>query len=234
MQLSEHQCYWTNKGYPEDRLFWIFLLSSFLIYLIIVVVAKNSQLDSSASVSSQAPNQAVNISLSLLQSQHTTQPAKSKPITKKVPQKAPIQKQKKSRRTNFSKPVESRPAKPLVKSPAISQPVTAPQLSPQMQRGKGNQQGPIKEKYLSALLTHIETYKYYPQAARRRGLSGAIDISFRLFGDGHIKGLAVSGGPVLLRRAAEQSVKQALPMPLPPSEVETPIQISLVMQYQLH
>lgn len=234
MQLSEHQSYWVNKNYPEDQWFWVFLLMSILTHFIIVAVVKNIQVDSLASASSQAPNQAIKVSLSLLPSQYSGQLARSKPIIEAARQKIPVQKQKNPHSVDVSHSAKPRPAKPLAKSPLTSQPVTAPQLSAQIQRGKGDLQPSSRQHYFSKLLTHIETYKYYPQAAHRRGLSGSIDISFTLLGDGAIKELALSGGPVLLQRAAKQAVQQALPMPLPPSEVEMPVQVSLVMQYQLH
>lgn len=233
MQLSEHQSYWVNKNYPEDQWFWIFLLMSILVHFIIVAVVKNIQVDPLVSASSQAPNQAIKVSVSLLQSQHSAQPARSKSIIEAVKQKVPVQKQMKPHPVDVSHLVNSRPAKPLAKSPLTSQPVTAPQLSTQIQRGKGDQHTSTKQHYFSKLLTHIETYKYYPEAAHRRGLSGSIDISFTLLGDGEIKELVINGGPVLLQRAAKQSVQQALPMPLPPSDVGMPVQVSLVMQYQL-
>lgn len=237
MQLFEHQCYWTNKGYPEDRLFVIFILTSILLYFVIVVLAKNTQFESEASVPSQAPNQAVRVSIDLLRSQQATNSVKTAPIPKKVKQQKSEPKKKKVRQVDQSKskkpPVKSPGVLP-VKQSATPQLATAPKRAANVLRGTDEQFVAIKQHYFSELLTHIETYKYYPQSARRRGLSGAIDISFRLFGDGQIKGLTVHGGPVLLQRAAKKSVQQALPMPLPPSAIATPMQVSLIMQYQLH
>jgi protein TonB len=90
-----------------------------------------------------------------------------------------------------------------------------------------------RNEYLRRLMGHIESNKFYPQAARRRGLQAVVKISFELLADGQIRALRVSDGHKLLRSAAEEAVARALPMPKPPEAVETPLAINFSMAYQL-
>ena len=92
---------------------------------------------------------------------------------------------------------------------------------------------PIRQRYFSMLLTHIEGHKYYPRSARQRGLEGSIQVSFRLLANGTIAGLEASGGSLILRRAAKSSVTAALPLPMCPPEITCPMQVSYAMQFKL-
>lgn len=112
--------------------------------------------------------------------------------------------------------------------------VTAPKIAQEIQRKQTGDLAPIRQRYFSNLLTHIEGYKYYPRSARQRGIEGSIDISFRLLANGSITGLTARGGTLILRRAAKSSVTDALPLPLCPPEITCPMQISYAMQFKLH
>lgn len=109
----------------------------------------------------------------------------------------------------------------------------APKINKDVQRQQTNENMQIRQRYFSTLLTHIEGHKYYPRAARSRGIEGSIQISFRLLEDGYISGLTASGGPLILRRAAKRSVADALPLPLCPPEITCPMQVSYAMKFKL-
>ena len=111
--------------------------------------------------------------------------------------------------------------------------VVAPKIAQEIQRKQTGDLAPIRQRYFSNLLTHIEGYKYYPRSARQRGIEGSIDISFRLLANGTITGLTASGGTLILRRAAKSSVTDALPLPLCPPEITCPMQVSYAMQFKL-
>lgn len=119
------------------------------------------------------------------------------------------------------------------KSQPAHQQVTAPKISQDIQRKQSGDTAPIRQRYFSNLLTHIEGYKYYPRSARQRGIEGSIDISFRLLADGSISGLTASGGTLILQRAAKSSVTDALPLPLCPPEITCPMLVSYAMQFKL-
>lgn len=110
----------------------------------------------------------------------------------------------------------------------------ATKISNDVQRQQLNGNMQIRQRYFSTLLTHIEGYKYYPRTARSRGIEGSIQISFRLLEDGKISGLTASGGPLILRRAAKNSVSDALPLPICPPDITCPMQVSYAMQFKLN
>jgi protein TonB len=90
-----------------------------------------------------------------------------------------------------------------------------------------------RNEYLRRLMGHIESHKFYPLAARRRGLQALVKISFELLADGQIRSLRVTEGHKLLRSAAEEAMARALPLPRPPDAVATPLAINFSMAYQL-
>ncbi|MDQ6986821.1 MAG: TonB family protein, partial [Mariprofundaceae bacterium] len=62
----------------------------------------------------------------------------------------------------------------------------------------------------------LERYKHYPASARRRGIEGAVDVSFRLNADGRAEQMQlVSGsGYSILDNAALSTVRRAEPFPV--------------------
>ena len=90
-----------------------------------------------------------------------------------------------------------------------------------------------QESYLARLLAHIDSHKFYPRAARRRGQEGDVHVVFYLLQDGGIRALEVSGASRQLREAAQRAVQTALPMPLPPASVDLHEQVSFSMQFRL-
>ncbi len=249
MSISYDQFFSTDKSPKEDRWFWLAVFLSIIVHSLVIFWLQQNRTETTTIA---APQQAIKVSLNILQQQlqkiheprvaAVARPAPDKSLKRK-PVKPVAQKiVKKSRpEPELELKPESRPELNSESSPELNpEPsrvkqtsATAPQLAAQIQRGKGSQPSPLKQHYLSKLLSHIESFKYYPQSARRRGLYGEVNVSFELLGTGHITDLVISGGPLLLQRASEQAVHQAVPMPTPPVEVPTPMQMSFVMQYQL-
>lgn len=91
-----------------------------------------------------------------------------------------------------------------------------------------------RRSYLGQLLAHIESHKFYPRAARRRGLQGVIQVSFVLHDSGQISGLLLEEGHEVLRKAAEEAVQAALPLPLPPSDVPCPLRVNFGIEFKLN
>lgn len=90
-----------------------------------------------------------------------------------------------------------------------------------------------KKAYIQLLMAHIENQKFYPRSARSRGIEGDVQVSFELMADGGIRALQVAGGHSILRRATQQAVKNAMPLPLPPVELGVPRKIEFTIQYRL-
>ncbi|MGB5338917.1 MAG: TonB family protein [Gammaproteobacteria bacterium] len=90
-----------------------------------------------------------------------------------------------------------------------------------------------QETYLQRLLAHIDSHKFYPRSARRRGQEGEVRVSFTLLADGSIRALQVKGSSRILRAAAERAVQSAQPMPAPPAAMNLREPISFGMVFRL-
>jgi len=67
----------------------------------------------------------------------------------------------------------------------------------------------------SLIRTHLERYKYYPPSARRRGISGEVEVAFELNRDGQATMLKIltGSGYGVLDEAALETVRRAEPFP---------------------
>ena len=90
-----------------------------------------------------------------------------------------------------------------------------------------------RQQYLYKLLTHIESFKYYPRAARRRGVEGEMKVSLTLLDDGAYKQLTIDGEHNVLVQATTQALESAIPLPAPPGDIGLSRQIEFTMVYSL-
>ncbi len=90
-----------------------------------------------------------------------------------------------------------------------------------------------RQQYLHKLLSHIESHKFYPRAARRRSIEGDVKVSFMLCGDGHYEKLTIDGGHRALVKAARQALEDSRPLPAPPEDIRVPEKIEFAMVYSL-
>ena len=90
-----------------------------------------------------------------------------------------------------------------------------------------------RQEYLQRLLAHIESYKFYPGAARRRSIEGTLDVAFFLDQEGEAYQLTINGGRTVLQRAVRQALNDAQPFPKPPSTLKMNEQIAFSMVYEL-
>lgn len=209
-----------NRISGEQRVNIIAIAVSVLLHLVLFVQPSSSAVGSQA----QAPNYATRISLNLMPP--ATQPPQ---LVKMEPPAEPVRKPKAE-----SKPrPQKKPVLTETVAPVVPELAAATHVEQQMQHGQNNVATRIRKNYLNNLLIHIEGHKYYPQSARSRNIKGNIEVSFELLHNGEISELKTSGGPMILRKAAEQSIAKALPLPAPPAEVSCPLQVSYVMQFEL-
>ena len=199
--------------FRDKQINFITLLISLLLHAALFIQFSNMAMSSSQA---QAPIRDTRISLNLL------------PPVKQKQQKVVEVKALKTKKVAKKK---------IKKKKKIIQPTheqaVAPKIKKEIQRQQTDDVIPIRQRYFSTLLTHIEGHKYYPRSARQRGIEGSIQVSFRLLANGSISGLMASGGPLILRRAAKSSVTDALPLPLCPPEITCPMQVSYAMQFKL-
>ena len=90
-----------------------------------------------------------------------------------------------------------------------------------------------REQYLQQLLSHIESFKFYPLAARRRAIEGNVKIAFSLQDSGSYQQLNLDGERSVLINATRMALEAAIPMPVPDDDVKISRQIEFTMVYSL-
>lgn len=90
-----------------------------------------------------------------------------------------------------------------------------------------------RQQYLQKLLSHIESFKFYPRAARRRSIEGDVKISFNLQDDGGYQQLVIDGERSVLVNATRMALEAAMPFPVPAEDIEISRQIEFTMVYSL-
>ena len=91
-----------------------------------------------------------------------------------------------------------------------------------------------KQRYMNTLLAHIESHKFYPRSARKRGIQGHVNVSFSLSPSGNISTINVKGGSTILQRAACNAVNASLPLPKPPESLEEALPVTYRMAFLLN
>jgi len=90
-----------------------------------------------------------------------------------------------------------------------------------------------RDRYLMAVLAHIESHKFYPPPAQRRGLQGRVDVHFTLDARGMISDLDVTGSNSLFVVAARDAINNAMPLPAAPSSDGFPLAVRYQMIFKL-
>ena len=107
---------------------------------------------------------------------------------------------------------------------------------PQGQEVNSSSQGLLKlkrEQYFQQLLSHIESYKFYPRAARKRFIEGGVKIAFTLNDDGHYRQLELFGERDVLVNATRIALEEAVPLPVPAGDINISRRIEFTMAYSL-
>jgi len=162
--------------------------------------------------------------------------AKPKPVSKPDPK--PVQKVakkavvKKAAMKKMTAPIP-RVVEEVISEPvmvAAAPPITVSVAEPQIDDGLIKRE---TERYIAELMAHIEQYKWYPKAARRRGIEGEVIVRFTLYPDGTAHQLSVESGPSMLLAAARRAVERAMPMPIPPETIHCPLECQFRMAFHL-
>jgi len=95
----------------------------------------------------------------------------------------------------------------------------------------------LLQKYLNDLLPGLNTQKRYPPIARRRGVTGVVNVRFTILADGNLASseLVESSGSRHLDREALRMLSRAQPFPPIPKDLQkNRIQIDLPIVFELH
>ena len=152
-----------------------------------------------------------------------------------VPDAPPVKKTLKSRpviaKKNKSVPIEKVERNEVEQKPAAS---ASPQ--PQGEEVNTSSQGLLKlkrEQYYQELLSHIESFKFYPRAARKRFIEGGVKIVFTLNDDGRYRQLELFGERDVLVNATRIALEEAVPLPVPADDINLSRRIEFTMVYSL-
>lgn len=83
--------------------------------------------------------------------------------------------------------------------------------------------------HLGAIRRQIEQAKVYPDAARREGMQGTVELRFRIAGDGSVDAIEImrSSGHRLLDEVSAQTVRRAAPYPVLAGWIRIPLSYRL-------
>ena len=101
------------------------------------------------------------------------------------------------------------------------------------QQARRAQSREVQQAYLLRLVRHIEKFKFYPGAARRRGVEGYVSIRFVISQQGEVLSLELSSPQRILKQAAQEAIHSAVPLPLPDEAGLVNQQIQFKMHYAL-
>lgn len=91
-----------------------------------------------------------------------------------------------------------------------------------------------KNQFLSQLKNEIKRNKHYPEAARRRGQEGAVQVSFVINQNGSVNNIVCDGMHSVLNSAARDAVIKSFPVKVPPNVIKTAfLEVSLVLNFKL-
>lgn len=140
---------------------------------------------------------------------------------------------------NQPEPVKTKPKKQLLEPVEKVEPVRQAAQAPQTRGQQVSHSSEAllqaqREQYLYELMSHIESFKFYPRAARRRSIEGQVAISFILRDDGSFDQLMLDGDHKVLINATREAMEMTLPLPLPPEDIGLSSQIAFSMVYSLH
>jgi len=95
--------------------------------------------------------------------------------------------------------------------------------------GSGSGNGSSVADHLGVIRRQIEQAKVYPDAARREGMQGIVELRFRIAGDGSVEAIEVvrSSGHRLLDEISAQTVRRAGPYPILAGWIRVPLSYRL-------
>jgi periplasmic protein TonB len=107
------------------------------------------------------------------------------------------------------------------KLPDLPRPVTTDARASAPPAGPTSAEIAAKQTYLSLLSAHLERFKRYPYAARKRRQTGMTYLAFTMDRQGHVLAahIARSSGHEMLDDEVMSMIRRAEPLPPPPPEV---------------
>jgi protein TonB len=95
--------------------------------------------------------------------------------------------------------------------------------------GGGGGSGDGAADLLRSIRRQIERAQIYPEAARREGIQGTVELRFRIAADGSVEAVEIlrSSGSGILDEASQQTIRRAAPYPLVRGWIRLPLSYRL-------
>jgi periplasmic protein TonB len=121
----------------------------------------------------------------------------------------------------FAAPAKERPADAAEEKIAAAPPRVEAPAAPAASMGQEPAVARLRARWYRGAFRHLERFKRYPEAARRRGQYGTVVVRVRVDRSGHVVSSQIvkGSGQPLLDEEVFALIKRSNPFPLPPDQV---------------
>lgn len=91
----------------------------------------------------------------------------------------------------------------------------------------------IKREFLFSLRETINSHKFYPRNARRRGVEGDVKAIFTILQNGEVVDIEIEYGHRLFQKAVVSAIKDSFPIDIPKELNEFPLKVDLILEFKL-
>jgi len=139
----------------------------------------------------------------------------------KVEKKKPVKKEKKKTR--------KKPIKKKVSKKKTSQKKTSQRQASKQQNHSSKAE---RNKFWNALRRKIDSHKFYPRIAKKRGMEGIVKVKFTILANGNVGHITVQG-PKIFHNSAKNAVKSTFPISVKKAPIALPASINITLRYQM-
>jgi protein TonB len=90
-----------------------------------------------------------------------------------------------------------------------------------------------QEMFLATLTKKINSNKYYPKSARRRGIEGEVEVAFQVCSNGNVDNITVISGHKAFKRSAIEAILKSFPIEVENSLFDFPCHFNVTLAYTL-
>ena len=91
----------------------------------------------------------------------------------------------------------------------------------------------IKQKFFSELKQKINSNKFYPQNAKRRGIEGIVEVKFEILSSGQIGTINIISGNQIFFQSTKEAIESSFPMAIPAQIKDNLGFVTVSLEYKL-
>jgi len=118
-------------------------------------------------------------------------------------------------------------SKPIMQPVPIIQPQVAQEQKPKITNDLA------KKVFFAKLKEKINSNKFYPSNAKRRGIEGDVEIKFDILSNGILGNIEIISGNKIFYESAREAIELSLPIDIPNEIKGSTNNISLILEYKL-